>query len=1013
MKEQNLIMTKEKVLNKYTLFFKNPKLESEYSQRNHKSRRNLNIGLSLVCLLFSIAILTGVEVLNVKVHKEMKERGVQIHNVRYLKNVEDQRVKENTFYKEYVVMSEGQVSSEHSINSSTVRRYLFVKLGLPLILGTCFIYLLLFLLSYFCYNNDKTQRVAFCFIFFFFGINFHIISGILRSFYKLTSDPLFFVVAFKMLFKISIIFQAKVLWLQILTFSSLSILFEWSIFILIHYRMNSTILFYFSVNTLIHVCCIILSYYNEFNSKYKFFLLRNLNFEKEYLINFIYSMEQGFLTYSNKKILFMNKAMNKIVNELLWLVHDEQPESRECEEDEESVDYEQEPTNNNTDVSGIEEEEHSPKNDIEKNPPEILKSNPLRGPFEVQITSPTSKKVKKTFKKSRKAVHDETTKFLHSDVIDTNFKSNSHIIIEKFFENMIGINHDLPSEIIEVFMNKSNFKLEKLYNLIKNNKKFLDFQNLGIIEIKSQYESSLAFYSNPQGSKTYQISFRMVTYEDSDQYLEMMISDITQRVNYEKAIRNSRSVYISKVAHELKNPLSSLIDLSVSAKEEFQEDPSNIQTDRVYYNAEYTEKVCSSMLQFIKDFSNFTSLKFSCEKCYTAHSNKCPVCKLNTLCPMCSVCRNCETNQYISFDFSSVINNTIEIFKSLNFFERGEEGLQFNYSNNCETNIIKTNNKLFTSMIYNLLNHAYKFSNKDDIYIDVSYNKNKKNEILFSIEHKGIEIDKNFIHNLKWNEVHEDYNIKKDNFENDKFNKYFNLYLAFYFAMKIKTNLNIESSKNYSKYSFVIKHNVEEINSIQKNSHSMVVNNPPIKSVVQHKKKTVESKVSSKSLNSSSGRCLTEPTYSTCSTHSNQEEKVFIFLIVDDEILVRNILIRHLKKISEKNPEFKFETYEANNCYEALDAIHNLYTNSNLIFDFLIIDEQMPLMNGSTLIKLLRELEAQNYMYPMQIISHTAFDSIQKTNMIIESGADNILSKPVHLQEFKDLLCNSLKVKLF
>lgn len=1005
MKEQNLIITKEKVLKKYTILFNSSKLETEYSLKTHKSRRTLNIGLSFVCLLFSLIMLFLLEILNINIHKEMKVRGVQIYDIRNLKNLEDQTIMQNTFYKKYVVMSEGKVSLEHSINSSTVRRFLFLKYGLPLVLGNCLIHLLLFLICIICRNNEKIQRLAFCFIYFFFGINFHVISGILRSFYKLTSDPLFFVVAFKMLFKISIIFQAKAQWLQILIFSIMKILFEWTIFILIHYKMNSTILFYFSVNILIHVCCIIISYYSEYNSKYKFFLIRNLNFEKEYLINFIYSMEQGFLTYSNNKILFMNKAMNKIVNNLLWLVHVESEELNLSEVHD--GDFKTEQTNHSTNISRIEEDEISTQNYIVNNiKTQKIKINSSKGINLNQAYNNNSKE-----NTENKIINNEDTKFLHSEVIETDFKSDSNILIDNFFHHMIGINYDLPPELIEELENKS-IKLENLYNLVKNYKKFCEFHKLGIVEIKSQYETSLSFYSNPQGSKTYQISFRIVTYEDKDQYLEMMFSDITQTINYERAISNSRSVYISKVAHELKNPLSSLIDLSVSIKEEIHEDVSNLDIDRIYYNSEYTEKVCTSMLQFIKDFSNFTSLKFSCVKCYTANPNKCPVCKFNTLCSMCTVCRNCEVVQYISFDFSSVISNTVNILKSLNYYEKSEDLLQINYFNNCETNIIKTNNKLFTSIIYNVLSHAYKFSNKNEIFIDVRYNKNKKNEIIFSIEHQAIEIDKKFIQNLKWSDIHEDYNLKKDNFENDKFSKYFNLYLAFYFAKKIKTNLNIESSKNSSKYSFIIKNN-DEINIPQKLFGSIFTYQSN-KNVIHVKKNIVLKKSSSNSPIIFSVHCKTESesiSSSVCYV-KNEDKKVYKFLIVDDENLVRNIFKRHLKKISEKNSEFRFETYEANNCYEALNSIHSFYTKSNIIIDFLIIDEQMPLMNGSTLIKLLRELENQNFLYHIQIISHTAFDSIQNTNMLIESGVDNILSKPVHLQDFKKLICDSLNVNL-
>ena len=137
----------------------------------------------------------------------------------------------------------------------------------------------------------------------------------------------------------------------------------------------------------------------------------------------------------------------------------------------------------------------------------------------------------------------------------------------------------------------------------------------------------------------------------------------------------------------------------------------------------------------------------------------------------------------------------------------------------------------------------------------------------------------------------------------------------------------------------------------------------------------------------------------TCIRFDTDEKNIKV-LIIDDEPLIRTTLKKHFIKISNSQ-DSKFLVEEASNCFE---AINTLYTNfmQNIKFDLIIIDEFMPNMKGSTLIRLFKQLYTESNFYNFKIISYTAFDSDEKKKLILDSGADYILNKPVSFKQFKE-----------
>ena len=122
-------------------------------------------------------------------------------------------------------------------------------------------------------------------------------------------------------------------------------------------------------------------------------------------------------------------------------------------------------------------------------------------------------------------------------------------------------------------------------------------------------------------------------------------------------------------------------------------------------------------------------------------------------------------------------------------------------------------------------------------------------------------------------------------------------------------------------------------------------------------------------------------------------------LIVDDEKLVRGTFKRYYKKL-ESDTGHQYEVFEADNALTALNLIHDDFMKKN-IFDILIIDECMPFMKGSSLVKLLTTLHMEGNFNKMLVISHTSFDTTELKNSILDSGADYIWNKPIQYEEFK------------
>ena len=137
-------------------------------------------------------------------------------------------------------------------------------------------------------------------------------------------------------------------------------------------------------------------------------------------------------------------------------------------------------------------------------------------------------------------------------------------------------------------------------------------------------------------------------------------------------------------------------------------------------------------------------------------------------------------------------------------------------------------------------------------------------------------------------------------------------------------------------------------------------------------------------------------------------DNIIRILVVDDEVLVRNTLKRYLKRINDEGVmKYHLEFYEAENCFHAIEIIYKGFTQ-NILFNYVMIDEYMPFMKGSTLIKIMTKLHQENNFYKINFTSYTSFDTNEKKKFIMDHGADHILNKPISYDDYKEFILSCL-----
>lgn len=91
---------------------------------------------------------------------------------------------------------------------------------------------------------------------------------------------------------------------------------------------------------------------------------------------------------------------------------------------------------------------------------------------------------------------------------------------------------------------------------------------------------------------------------------------------------------------------------------------------------------------------------------------------------------------------------------------------------------------------------------------------------------------------------------------------------------------------------------------------------------------------------------------------------------------------------------------------EAKDGLQalNTYKSSNGAFDVVLMDISMPVMDGMTATRLIREYEKEEGLEPSHIIALTGLTSSSAKLEAWTSGVDDFLTKPVDFRRLESLI---------
>lgn len=109
-------------------------------------------------------------------------------------------------------------------------------------------------------------------------------------------------------------------------------------------------------------------------------------------------------------------------------------------------------------------------------------------------------------------------------------------------------------------------------------------------------------------------------------------------------------------------------------------------------------------------------------------------------------------------------------------------------------------------------------------------------------------------------------------------------------------------------------------------------------------------------------------------------------LLVEDNIINRRIVSRKLHKLG-------FRVTEASDGREALNALHRDK------FDCVLMDQAMPVMDGTSATKAFRDLEKRDALEPIPVIGVTANVRAEQLEEMLVSGMDDVIQKPYKMDE--------------
>ena len=118
---------------------------------------------------------------------------------------------------------------------------------------------------------------------------------------------------------------------------------------------------------------------------------------------------------------------------------------------------------------------------------------------------------------------------------------------------------------------------------------------------------------------------------------------------------------------------------------------------------------------------------------------------------------------------------------------------------------------------------------------------------------------------------------------------------------------------------------------------------------------------------------------------------ILTFLLIEDNLINQLIIVRKLKKLGHK-------VDIANNGKEGV----NMFQLK--IYDIILMDIMMPVMDGLTATLKIREIEVNKKNTPIIAITANAFESDR--NKCLSVGMNDYMTKPFSIEEFTEIIKN-------
>jgi len=124
-------------------------------------------------------------------------------------------------------------------------------------------------------------------------------------------------------------------------------------------------------------------------------------------------------------------------------------------------------------------------------------------------------------------------------------------------------------------------------------------------------------------------------------------------------------------------------------------------------------------------------------------------------------------------------------------------------------------------------------------------------------------------------------------------------------------------------------------------------------------------------------------------------------MICDDEKIISKSIENLIIKVGKASKK-SISTRMAKNGIECLYKIYEDYING-IKYDILLIDENMPFLLGSDIIRIITRLITSKQLNRIKIYSITGYSDLEQIKYIKDSGALGFYSKPLNTGMVEDL----------